>query len=207
MMSNEDQYQTRYSLLERALDPHDEEAWQRLYGIYEKFIYHILRQMNTSENDIADIAQQCVIKLMRDLKNYDRTKGQFRSWFRTVVRNTALMYFRKEGIAASKMELYEEHVTNLENGGREALFEIYVENEWKEYLYRMGIERVQARFRGRGVEVFELAMKGMKTQEIAEELKLPVNTVQTLRNRVKKALSAEIKNLLAELEGFEGEGS
>jgi len=191
---------TSHTLLARALNYDDEAAQAELYSTYVNFIYFVLREMKASDADIDDIAQKTAIKLIRDLKNYDRSKGKFRSWLKVVIKNTALMHFRQHAGLQKKLSFYHDELNKQSADAGGDAFELLIEREWKQYIYKLGLERVDEQFRGQAVEVFQLAMQGMATSEIAEHTKLTPNSVQTLRNRVKKALMHEVNNLIEELE-------
>ena len=193
-------HKTSYTLLGRALDTNDEVAWEQLCNHYRKFIYFILQDMQAPQSDIDDIAQQCLISLMSNLKKYDRTKGRFRSWFKRVIANTAIMQYRKSAAIQKKLNRYAEELDSSETSSSDTPFEYYIEKEWKRYLYDKSLERVRKHFRGQAVEVFMLFSSGKSVNEVAELTGLTPNSVQGLRNRVKKALISEIQNLSNELE-------
>ena len=44
-------HQTRYPLLQRACDLHDEQAWEEFVGCYRPFIFYILRQQMGVDRD------------------------------------------------------------------------------------------------------------------------------------------------------------
>ena len=50
-----DQFLTRNTLLQRAKDPKDEQAWEEFVSYYETFIFILLRQMNVPQQDCDDL--------------------------------------------------------------------------------------------------------------------------------------------------------
>ena len=63
-----EEWNTRQSLLMRAKDPTDEEAWADFVKYYERFIYHLLHRMNLKADDFEDMVQ------------YDSEEGYYDFW-------------------------------------------------------------------------------------------------------------------------------
>ncbi len=192
-----DDQTTSYSLLGRALDLSDEEAWTELYERYTSFIYYLLRRFNVNEHEMDDLAQQIMIKLMHKVKLYDRSQGKFRSWFSTLVRNEVLTHFRKLQGYNKKIEHF------IEKGDSEEFYDeldAIVTKEWEEYIIKEALTRVEKSFKGQAIKVFKLWMDGKKVVEIGETLGLTVNTVYNLKGRVMKSLKLEISEMTQALE-------
>jgi len=191
---------TSHSLLRRALDLNDQEAWDDLDQHYRRFIYYILHQAKAPLEDIEDLTQQVMILLMRNLKNYDSSKGSFRSWLRSVITNATFSHFRKMKSQQERIKAFSHEVAQSETFKRSGV-EKFIEEEWEKYLSTLALERVKKTFNERTMYAFELGLKGMEASLIAEEVGLKVSTVYTLRKRVKQALYAEVKSLASQLEG------
>ncbi len=193
-------HQTRYTLLQRACDLHDEQAWEEFVGCYRPFIFYILRQqMGVDLDDIEDVAQQILIALTRDLPRFDRSRARFRTWLGTVIRNAALAHFRKQKNRYARVRMFGEE-QSVDRMGQPSEIDRRIEQEWAAYVASLAMKRVQNVFRGQAVEVFELGLDGRSAAEIAEQTGLSVASVYTLRKRVKKRLYLEIRALVAELE-------
>ncbi|MDF7809283.1 sigma-70 family RNA polymerase sigma factor [Pontiellaceae bacterium B12219] len=194
-----EQNQTSYTLLQRACDLHDEEAWEEFTNHYLRFIYYILNQMEVGAADIEDVAQQILIMLTRDLADYDRSRALFRTWLSAVIRNAALVYFRKKKSQQSRIRIFGEEC-KIETMDRPSEIDQRIEAEWEEYVAELAMERVRGIFKGQAMTVFEMGMEGLSAAEVAEKTGLSVSSVYTLRKRVKKRLYLEIRALVAELE-------
>lgn len=195
-----DAYQnTCYTLLHRALDVGDEEAWSHLVEHYRRFIYYILHGLNVSQSDIEDICQQVLISLMRDLPKYDATRARFRTWLSAVIRNTAISHFRKQGRHQKRVDGLRSELL-IENQCQANEVDAYIEREWATYIATQAMARVRDVFQGQAIVVFELGLDGLAAAEIAEKTGLTVSTVYTLRKRVKKRLYLEILQLTEDLE-------
>lgn len=83
-MSAEDQ--TSYTLLQRACDLGDDQAWEEFVQHYRRFILYILHRMGVAERDVEDLSQQILVALTRDLPGYDSSRTRFRTWLSVVIR-------------------------------------------------------------------------------------------------------------------------
>jgi len=191
--------QTQYSLLERALDLSDEAAWEELYGYYQRFIYYILNELNVYERDIDDMAQVVMVKLMKELKSFDRRRGRFRSWLRVMVKNETISHFRKVQSESVKKERFQAELLNAACQ-TESQLEGYIEKEWKNYITTLAMERVQKSFSEAAIQAFRMGLAGKSAGEIATSTGLKTRSVYTLRQRVKRSLLCEVRKLVKDLE-------
>ncbi|MDF7799270.1 sigma-70 family RNA polymerase sigma factor [Pontiellaceae bacterium B1224] len=190
---------TSYTLLSRACDTDDEEAWNELVGHYGRFILYILGELGVPEGERHDVMQNVLVGLTRTLKNYDRSRSTFRNWLGTVIRNTAVNYFRKRQSRPSNFCEFESESAADELKVPSDIH-LWIESEWATYIGNLAMERVQQVFKGQAIEAFELGLDGKTAAEIAEETGLTVSSVYTLRKRVKQRLLLEVRSLTEELE-------
>lgn len=189
---------TRYTLLHRAMDAGDEEAWTQLVAHYHRFILYVLGELQVNVSDREDVSQQVLLALLRDLTNYDPERGRFRPWLSAIIRNTAYSYFRRQYSQKKRIDgLRQESLLDTKQVSE---VDEYIEREWRTYIATQAMARVKRVFEGKAVEVFELGLSGLSATEVATKTGLTVSTVYTLRKRVKKRLCAEILELKAELE-------
>ena len=190
---------TSYSLLARALDLSDQGAWEEVCSHYEKFIYYLLHQLGVDGHDIDDVTQKVYVTLTTKLKTYDRERSPFRPWLKKVVTNATYMHFRQKQAYMKKIAHYREEGVHLMEG-RAGLEEL-VEAEWRRYITSLAKERVFQSYSEQAVEAFELGMKGVSTSEVAEALGMQSSSVYSYRNRIKKSMVYEVRNLIEQLEG------
>jgi RNA polymerase sigma-70 factor (ECF subfamily) len=190
---------TSYTLLHRACNLHDEQAWEELVEHYRRFIFYILREMGVDDSDIEDIAQQVLLSLTKDICCYDQSRARFRTWLSSVIRNAALMHFRKQKTRQNYIRLFGEEQSweRLEEASE---IDRRIQQDWAAYVSGLAMDRVKEVFKGQAIEVFEWSLDGLSAAEIADKTGLSVASVYTLRKRVKKRLYLEIRGLVAELE-------
>lgn len=191
--------QTRYTLLQRAQLGGDDRAWSELVELYRRFIYHILNELGVDRDDIADLSQQILVALNRDLPSYDRTRAKFRSWFGTVIRNVALAHFRKQNAIQKNLRLFAME-KSIDEHSRAPEISRMIEEEWSTYIANLAMERIRPLFKGQAIEVFQLGLDGYTAEEIVNRTGLTTSSVYTLRKRVKKRLYLEIRAISCDLE-------
>jgi RNA polymerase sigma factor (sigma-70 family) len=90
---------TRATLLERLRDGADALAWDEFFAYYWPTIYGFARHRGCSEDTAEEIVQDVMLKVFqqRDVYQYDPTRGRFRDWLGTVVRNNVAEHRRRPG--------------------------------------------------------------------------------------------------------------
>ena len=201
-MSSEDQYLTSQTLLMRAKNPDDHQAWEDFVEFYKRFIYHILHKMNISINDFDDLVQVVLLRLWESLKSYEKQDCKFRSWLSQVTRNTVLNYLDKkqrQDKRQTQMGEYQDMQLKLNSYGDGEL-ERMIENEWRAYVSTMALENIKKLFSGVAVEAFLMSQKEKNGDEIAEKLGIKKESAYVLISRVKSKFIAEMKRLIHEME-------
>ena len=191
-------FHTSNTLIRRAVDLDDDEAWDLLHRYYDKFIKYILHQLRIPACDIDDLSQQIYVRLTKYLKSYKPENGLFRNWLATTTKNEAYNYFNKKKKLSERQEAFEyEAQFGLGNGND---VEAFIDEEWKKYLAKMALELVKKKFKGKAIDVFEMDLAGKSADEISAKLGIPSTTIYTYRKRVKKSLLYELQALSANLE-------
>jgi len=192
-------YDTRYTLIGKALDLNNQEAWAELHAYYSKLIYHLLTNLSVPAGAKDEVHQLVMIKLASSLKHYSPEKGKFRTWFSTLIKNELFTFYRKQKNFVNSMRPLDDHT--LENLPLdESDYDLRVDEEWTRYIMQIAMERLQLKFRGNAIKIFELGCQGLSTDEICEKLNLSSSTVYTLRKRVKRYLCNEAESIIADTE-------
>lgn len=195
-----ERWKTRKSLIIRAQNPDDSQAWEEFVQYYERFIFHVLHRLNVSASDFDDLVQNVLLKLWRSISSYDSGKARFRTWLGVVVRNAVYDQFAE---TQRRRKLLQEELESMQMLEEEPASEIelLIEQEWTQHVTSLAMERIQKLFSDEAVKSFTMSLDGTPAKEIAEELNLSVDSVYTLKSRVKARFIKEIKAVIDELEG------
>jgi RNA polymerase sigma-70 factor (ECF subfamily) len=190
---------TRPSLLVRIRDLKDAEAWRQFVAIYEPVIQRFLRRRGLRDADAADLAQETLANVARDIErfHYDPQRGRFRGWLLTIARRQ-LAQFHERGARGGAMAgsgLTEVH---------DALAQIPDDDEARQWerdceqqALEWGMRHIEREFQPSTWRTFyATAVEQKPPQAVAEKLGLSTNAVYTAKSRV----TARLRQVLAELE-------
>ena len=182
-------YVTSHTLLSRALDNKDPQAWEQFVERYRKYIFKLLTNLGL-KSDLEDVAQEVILTLWKKLDTYDREQSKFRTWMASVVRLTAMNSIRKK--SRKEKLISSEGEDLIDSFPDEKSYMDYAEVEWKTFIVNRAMDNIREEFRGKAIEVFELSLGGAGVDEICQQLELTTSTVYTLKKRVKKRLMQEV---------------
>ena len=190
---------TSHTLLERACQLDDQDAWGQLYKRYLTFTYYQLRKLGLSDSAAEEVCQQVFVEISKKLRSYDREKGKFRSWFSQVILNTGRMYLRKE-ITHQKYVNRAHDLQQISAAFENSEVEELIQKEWDNYLLNIVIEVARRKFSGTMLQVFTLDLEGASIDAISRKTGLGRDSIYTFRNRVKKTLRQELDSIKKDLE-------
>jgi len=194
-------YNTSHSLLHRALNLDDQDAWEVLFVNYKRFICSLLIKMNVPPDDVDDLVQSVLLTLSKDLKSYNQNKGKFRNWLAAVVRNHALTHFRSKNAKEGHLEKYtreqEIHYERFEQDS----FKAYFDQEWEQYILDVAIDRLKETSSETALKVIDLERQELSVKEIADQTGLSIAAVYKMRDRIRKKVIIQAQQVIQELEG------
>ena len=193
---SKEQWQTRLTLVDRARDPDDSQAWDEFTNYYASFIRMVLMQLQAPLDDLEDLSQTILVKLWKNLSTVelDRDHARFRTWLGTVIRNT--YYTHCSQTASRKRREAAAAATDVVPPDIEDI----IESEWRKHIIALVIERLNASFSGKAMDVFTMTLDGKSADDIASALELTKDSVYVLRNRVQSRFRKEARQLRSYLE-------
>lgn len=196
-------WNTRLTLLQRAQDPDDNQAWEDFTRYYHKFVMVILHQMGVNENDKNDLAQEVLLSLWKSLPklDFDSSRARFRTWMSSIIHRRVIDHYRKVHRRSNKIEKFRSE-EELSESISQPEIEKLIQSEWEVYVVQTAMDRVSPIFSGKAMEVFKLSMDNMPSDVIAEKLHLQRTSVNKLKNRVKDRLLKEIQQIKQEMHLF-----
>jgi RNA polymerase sigma-70 factor (ECF subfamily) len=183
---------TSITLLQRLRLSGQESAWQRFVDLYRPLLFAWSSRAGLAPEDAADHVQEVFAHLVRKLPEfqYDRRKGAFRCWLRTVfVNKLRERQRRKQRIAGQARD---EELADLVDGA-----DPFTEQEYHQYLARRALELMQAEFETATWQAcWESVVNDLPASQVAQKLGITENAVYIARHRVLRRLRQELAELL-----------
>jgi RNA polymerase sigma-70 factor (ECF subfamily) len=189
---------TSASLLERVRSQQDSAAWDRLVNLYTPLLRGWLRRNFVSNEDTDDLVQDILQGLLRELPHfhYDRQRGSFRGWLRTITVNRLRMFWRSrrsQPIATGDSELHRK-LDELEDP-HSALSHLW-DREHDQHVARRLLDLIKPDFEAATWRAFErIVLQDAKAPAVAAELGLSLNAVYLAKYRVLHRLRQEMQGL------------
>jgi RNA polymerase sigma-70 factor (ECF subfamily) len=196
---SKEHWKTRQTLIARARDPNDSQAWDEFAGYYASFIRMVLMQLRTPLDDLEDLSQTILVKLWQSLSTVElgRDHARFRTWLGTVIRNT--FYTHCSQTASRIRRETDAAVANVVPPDIEEI----IESEWRKHIIALVMERLHASFSGKAMDVFTMTLDEKSVDDIASALELTKDSVYVLRNRVQSRFRKEARQLGSFLEYYQ----
>ncbi len=177
-MNNDDQF-----LISKTLDG-DKAAMQMLYEQHERHWFRLCLRYGKSRSEAQDIMQEGLVMVFRDLKQFDASRGEFKSWSNRVMVNAALRFLKKHQ--------WQQSFEDLETAESEAdLSESILGKITAKELVQV-IQQLPSGYR----IIFNMyEMEGYAHQEIAEILNISIGTSKSQLSKAKKALRQKLEVL------------
>jgi len=139
--------ETRSSLIQRLKATINGESWEEFFHTYWELIYNVARRTGLSEADAQDIVQETILKVHNSLDRfeYNRKRGTFKGWLRTVTRSRLNDFFKKQQRRPALNQPLEEaadELQNLEDPEGPEIEKIWDE-EWNRNLIQAALSRTK----------------------------------------------------------------
>ena len=139
--------ETRSSLIQRLKATINGESWEEFFHTYWELIYNVARRAGLSEADAQDIVQETILKVHNSLDRfeYNRKRGTFKGWLRTVTRSRLNDFFKKQQRRPAFNKPLEEaadELQNLEDPEGPEIEKIWDE-EWNRNLIQAALSRTK----------------------------------------------------------------
>ena len=193
-------FNTRITLIQKLRDLHDEASWEDFVYYYRRYIGTIITNLGIPKTDVDDLVQEVLMALWKSLPSYDYRPEQckFRSWLKTVTRNTVVNSFRKKEKQQKLLEDVKTHPANLDIAEISEIEDI-TEREWKLHVSRLAWDSIKKEFNDKTRQCYLMLAEGIPATEVAKRLDLKVNSVHVFRQRIQEKLKSEIRRLNWEL--------
>lgn len=190
---------TSKSLLTRASNGSDQEAWRRLTELYQPLIGRWVRPHVAQRADAEDVVQDVLTALVRELPRFDHNQrpGAFRAWLRTITVHRLRRYWEnRDGRPAAAggpeqraaLDQLADPASELARGWDE---------EHDRHITRTLLASIRLEFQPATWRAFQRQVQdGFPAADVAGELGLSVNAVLIAKSRVLKRLREKAEGLV-----------
>ena len=183
----------------------DAAAWTRLDRLYRPLIAHWLRRNGVAQADLDDMEQDLLMVLCRRLPEwvYDRARGSFRAYVKTIVRNAGIKYRlrrardQKLGLGGVGGTDHEEVVraqtaSAVDNSNDDDPFDLGFHRR----VLELACEQVRTEVSAKTWAVFEqVDLLHRPDAEVAAEFGIRVGNLYVMRSRVRARLARHIEGM------------
>ncbi len=185
--------ETRPSLLATLSDgPEGQVAWREFFERYAPAIYRVARMRGLDHDDADDIVQQAMVSISSHIGDfrYDRDRGRFRAWVRTIAENLIKQLWRKRSLPVTA----ESQVDHCPDDGQS--IEAVWESEWRIQDMLWCLDQVAVDVSPRKMEAFrKYALEGKPAEEVAREMKMSVGHVYVTRHAILNKVRGKAREL------------
>lgn len=164
----------------------DVRIFEKILFLYEKEIFRYIRRMVPRQQDAEDLTQETFIKAYRHIKSFNPARG-VKSWLYKIAVNTAYDWLRKNG-KSRECFIIDDADSPFETIDKNSSYTYQDKAVIKDL--QDALERIQPVYKTVLLLFYE---EGLRYEEIADALSLPLNTVKTDIRRAKSALLREFQ--------------
>ena len=148
----------------------DRAAFSELYDLYADALFGVVARIMQSDDAGADVLHDAFVKIWKNIRKYDPTKGSPFTWMLNITRNTAIDQLRKlqnSGVVKNQDTLSSVSMNVAHRNTEREVNHIGVED------LLMNLPQEQQ------VIMRYVYFNGYTQSEVAEELDIPLGTVKT----------------------------
>lgn len=192
---------TRATLLFRLRNREDVAAWSEFVRDYGPMLYRFARSRGLQDADASDLVQEVLrsVGMAIGRLEYAKSKGGFRAWLFTIIRNKLSTYFDRRKRVVPVGNNSAEHEMLSQASDQNADLDRQWELEYQRQLTAVAIENIKPSVQPMTWLAFELtAMQGLSAEEAAEQTGLSKGAVYVARSRMTARLRDEVQRMMAE---------
>jgi RNA polymerase sigma factor (sigma-70 family) len=161
----------------------DRKAQKLLYEQFYEFAMTIALRYSRDEMDAADIMSHAFVKIFRNIRSYDSTKGSLHAWIKRIVVNEGLDHIKSRERFSENVEL-------------EIVAEPTISNTVLEQMGAEEIMELVTKLPPATHAVFVLyAVEGYNHREIAEKLGISEGTSKWHLSEARKTLQKQLAHI------------
>jgi RNA polymerase sigma factor (sigma-70 family) len=193
---DEDLIPTRKSLLGRLKNWQDNESWRDFFNTYWKLIYRFALQRGLTHSEAEEVVQDTVLAVAKAIQKfeYDPAKCSFKSWLLTVTRSKIANQFARRPRTDRPAEALDDSGSSplLDGLAGQMQWNDAWEDQWKQNLMDVAIQRVKERVAVEHYQMFDLfVLKGWPAKEVAATLGVTIAHVYVAKHRISKLIQKQ----------------
>jgi RNA polymerase sigma factor (sigma-70 family) len=187
---------TRSSLIRRVKELDDSEGWKEFFDTYRRSIHSLAMRCGLSRTESEEVVQETMVIVAKEMPsfNYDRSLGSFKGWLFTITRRTVSRQFKKREPEAAQRQGDRDVLLKMpEHAGG---FEAQWEQDWRNNMLDLAIDRVRRRIKPRQFQMFDLYVtQSLPMEQITQILNVNAAQVYMAKLRVSSAIRHEVSRL------------
>ena len=155
----------------------DVRFFEILMDRYKNNIYNFILRYISSKEDSEDLTQEIFVKVFFKISSFDSSKASFKTWLFTITKNSIYNKLKEKKMTNLIYEVEDTHILVNEHDD----------------MVQNGLNKLDKKYK---IILLMYYMEGLKYKEIADILKIPINTVKTRIKRGKLLLKDELKKYI-----------
>ena len=177
----------------RLVGTRNEDAWTRFVAVYRDAMLKLAKFLlgDVAPSDAAEeVVQKVLLSMVRRMRTfkYESSKGRFRDYLTTTVRNAATEYLRRQ---ASEQKRRKEYLAEVRDAPRG-------EEVFKDAVLSAALRKVRAegQVEDRTWRIYEEYVRdGRSSKDVAARHRVTVNSVYQIKNRISALIRDEYNRL------------
>jgi RNA polymerase sigma factor (sigma-70 family) len=183
---------TRSTLLDR-LCRRDDRAWEEFFSAYRPVVRDVGAFKGLSESECDDLVQEVMCRFCRRIGEgfrYDASIARFRTFFNRIVKGCVYDILRRRrsgenvpAVPAAEVEPPDE------------ILDALLREKWRNFLRGIALEELRKTMAVKTFQIFEQALTGRPSAEIAALFKVTPTYVNLIRKRGRDKLARIVREL------------
>ena len=190
---------TRSSLLTRLKSWDDTDSWREFYGTYSKSIHGLALKCGLTHVEAQEVVQETMVAVAKQMPDfhYDRAVGSFKGWLFTVTRRSIGRQLTRRN-QSIKQDGHPAINTNDAGETDElpdpaARFEDQWDEDWRQNLLTIAMDRVRRRIKPKQYQMFDLYVtQHMPMEGVTRILNVNSGQVYMAKFRVASLIRQEV---------------
>ena len=194
---------TQPSLLIELRDVQNHAAWEKFVDLYTPLIFQFCRKRGLQDADAADIAQDVMKSIGSAIQRfeYDPSRGGFRNWLFTIVRNKVNNFFTRQ------QRTPQAHggttMLRLIQNQPETIDSTEWDHEYRLRMFHWAAGCVREEFKPQTWLAFwKTAVENLPVPQVAREFSMSEGAVYIARSRVIARLRRQVEGVTGDWEDF-----